>query len=133
MGVTINDIEKKFVFDFGHDGSEDIELSIRSAVDCAHKKINLYHYDVVVMPRTRTKVNQYMLRYIYRFNQPRLLKVEDLISESMDEEQSSLIHQQNVLVIDDVTTGDSDLNEVLSTLRNLNDDNNIAIISIKRC
>ena len=60
MGVTINDIEKKFVFDFGHDGSEDIELSIRSAVDSAHKKINLYHYDVVVMPRTRTKVNSTM-------------------------------------------------------------------------
>lgn len=130
MGVTFDNVEKKFVFDFGHDGIEDIGLFIRMAVDSAHQKTNLYHYDVVVMPETRTKVNQYMLRYIYRFNQPRLLKVEEVLSKPMDEELSSLIRQQNVLVIDDVTTGDSNLNEVLSTLQNLNDDNNIAIFSI---
>ena len=129
MGVTFDDTEKKFVFDFEHDGTEDIGLSIRSAVDCAHKKINLYHYDVVVMPQARTKVNQYMLRYIYRFNQPRLLNVDDVLSEPMDEELSSLIRQHNVLVVDGVTTG-STLNEVLSALRNLNDDNNIAVFSI---
>ena len=50
MGVTFDDNEKKFVFDFEHDGAEDIGLSIRSAVDSAHKKINLYHYGIVVMP-----------------------------------------------------------------------------------
>ena len=130
MGVTFDDTEKIFVFDFGHDGTEDIELSIRSAVDSAHKKINLYHYDVVVMPQNRTKVNQYMLRYIYRFNQPRLLNVEDILSEPMDEELSSLIRQQNVLVIEDDSDCVSTLNEVLCTLRNLNKDNNIAIFSI---
>ena len=129
MGAIFDKVEKKFVFDFEHDGTEDIGLSIRSAVDCAHKKINLYHYDVVVMPKARTKVNQYMLRYIYRFNQPRLLNVDDVLSEPMDEELSSLIRQHNVLVVDGVTTG-STLNEVLSALRNLNDDNNIAVFSI---
>lgn len=71
-----------------------------------------------------------MLRYIYRFNQPRLLKVEDVLSKPMGEELSSLISQQNVLVIEDDFTGGSTLNEVLRTLRGLNKDNNIAIFSI---
>ena len=130
MGVTFDDTEKKFVFDFEHDGAEDIGLFIRMAVDSAHKKINLYHYDIVVMPQNRTKVNQYMMRYIYRFNQPRLCSVKDVLSKPMDEELSSLIRQQNVLVIDDVTTGGSTLNEVLRTLRILNEDNEITIFSL---
>lgn len=130
MGVTFDDTEKRFVFDFEHDGAEDIGLSIRNAVDCAHKKINLYHYDIVVMPKNRTKINQYMLRYIYRFNQPRLWKVEEILSMPMDEELCATIRKQNVLVIDDVTTSGSTLNEVLRTLRILNEDNEITIFSL---
>ena len=130
MGVTFDDTEKKFVFDFEHDGADDIGLSIQRAVDSAHKKMNLYHYDVVVMPERRTKINQYMLRYIYRFNQPRLCRVEEILSTSMNEELASMIRQQNVLVIDDVTTSGSTLNEVLRTLRILNEDNEITIFSL---
>lgn len=126
----VRSAKKKFVFDFEHDGADDIGLSIQRAVDSAHKKINLYHYDIVVMPQNRTQVNQYMLRYIYRFNQPRLCNVEDILSKPMDEELSSLIRQQNVLVIDDVTTSGSTLNEVLRTLRILNEDNEITIFSL---
>ena len=130
MGVTFDDTEKKFVFDFEHDGAADIGFYIQRAVDSAHKKINLYHYDVVVMSERRTKINQYMLRYIYRFNQPKLCSVEDILSKPMDEELSSRIRQQNVLVIDDVTTSGSTLNEVLRTLRILNEDNDITIFSL---
>ena len=130
MGVTYDDTEKKFVFDFEHDGTEDIGLSIQRAVDSAHEKINLYHYDIVVMPENRTKINQYMLRYIYRFNQPKLCSVEDILSKPMDEELSSRIRNQNVLVIDDVTTSGSTLNKVLRTLRILNEDNDITIFSL---
>ena len=130
MGVTYDDTEKKFVFDFEHDDAEDIGLSIQRAVDSAHEKINLYHYDIVVMPENRTKINQYMLRYIYRFNQPKLCSVEDILSKPMDEELSSRIRQQNVLVIEDVTNSGSKLNEILSTLRILNKDNKIAIFSL---
>ena len=130
MGVTYDIEEKTFVFDFEHDGAEDVGLSIRTAVDSAHKKINLYRYDIVVMPENRTKINQYMLRYIYRFNQPRLCNVEEILSKPMDKELSARICQQNVLVIDDVTTSGSTLNEVLRTLRILNEDNNITIFSL---
>ena len=47
-----------------------------------------------------------------------------------DKELCSKIRQQNVLVIDDVTTSGSTLNEVLRTLRILNEDNDIRIFSL---
>ena len=89
------------------------------------------------MPESSSKVNQYMLRYIYRFAQPTLYKmtlVKNLPSNtSLSEEERelcSIIRQQNVLIIDDVTTSGSTLNEVLRTLRILNEDNNISIFSL---
>lgn len=256
MGVTFDDAEKEFVFDFEHDGAEDIvsltgndyqveafgkcfyygyEFSdqvdgpvrsafikyvnftqdlqetpdlthfIKKAIDNLDKQINLYDYDLVVMPESSSKVNQYMLRYIYRFAQPTLRKMElvkslpasisfdmdayeqsylndvlengrpryteaqkeeakksindmlDLIHQkdyftiakdvkksrfrpymmnflryatNEDKELCSKIRQQNVLVIDDVTTSGSTLNEVLRTLRILNEDNDIRIFSL---
>lgn len=256
MGVTFDNQEKKFVFDFDHDGAEDIvsltgngyqveafgkcfyygyefteqvetpvrtafikyvkftealqdapDLTnfIKKAVDNLHKKINLYNYDLVVMPQSKSKVNQYMLRYIYRFAQPSLFKMtlvkslpsnisfdmdayekqylDDVLENGMpryspaakEQARSSInamlemIHQkdyftiakdvkksrlrpyimnflrfetdeerevcrklrhQNVLVIDDVTTSGSTLNEVLRALRILNEDNEITIFSL---
>lgn len=130
MGVTFDSKMKKFELDFEHDGNEDIGFSIRTAVDSVDKEINLYHYDIVVMPEIRTRVNQYMLRYLYRFNQPKLCNVDEILSKQIDEELSSRIRQQNVIVIDDATTNSSTLNEVLRTLRTLNKDNDIAIFSL---
>ena len=251
MGVTYDNEKQMFVFDFEHDGVEDIvkltgdgyqveafgkcfyygyefsdqvDSSVRSAfinyvkfndnlqdspdltqfikkaVDNLDKKINLYDYNLVVMPESSSKVNQYMLRYIYRFAQPTLRKMElvkalpanisfdmdayqgqylddvledgrpryteaqkeeakqsinkmlDLIHQKdyftiakdvkksrfrpymmdflkfaseTDERLCASIRQQNVLVIDDVTTSGSTLNEILRTLRILNEDNEI--------
>ena len=256
MGVTYNNEEQRFVFDFEHDGTEDIvsltgngfqveafghcfyygyEFSdqidgnvrsafikyvkfteglqdnpdlthfIKKAVDNLNKQINLYDYDLVIMPESSSKVNQYMLRYIYRFAQPSLHKMElikalpssisfdmdayekqylddvlengrprytqaqkedvkqsigkmlDLIHKKdyftiakdvkksrfrpymmhflkfatkADEELCASIRQQNVLVIDDVTTSGSTLNEILRTLRILNENNKITIFSL---
>ena len=256
MGVTFDNTEKKFVFDFEHDGAEDIvsltgngyqveafgkcfyygyEFSdqvdgpvrsafikyikftealqetpdltqfIKKAIDNLDKQINLYDYDLVVMPESSSKVNQYMLRYIYRFAQPTLRKMElvkalpssisfdmdafeqsylddvlengrpryteaqkeevkssiskmlDLIHQKdyftiakdvkkskfrpymmqflkfaskEDEDLCATIRKQNVLVIDDVTTSGSTLNEILRTLRILNEDNEITIFSL---
>ena len=256
MGVTFNSEQNCFVFDFEHDGrndiiqltgdgydvtafghcfyygyefSEDIDGTVRSsfikfvkftdnlkdnpeitrfirkAIDDLTKKVNLYDYDLVVMPESSSKVNQYMLRYIYRFAQPMLRQMElvkslpEHISFDMDgyertyldatlengrprytEQQKSqvkdtingmmdLIHkkdyftiakdvkkkrmrpfitdflkfanekdellcktirQQNILVIDDIATSGSTLNEVLRALRILNEDNKITIFSL---
>lgn len=256
MGVTYNSEQNQFLFDFEHDGqndiirltgcgydvtafshcfyygyefSEEIDGALRSAfikyvkftdnlrenpeithyiqkaIDDLSRKINLYDYDLVVMPESSSKVNQYMLRYIYRFAQPMLRQMElvkalpENISFDMDGYQETyldaklengrprytelqknqvkasindmmdLIHkkdyftiakdvkknrmrpfitdflkfanekdellcktirQQNVLVIDDIATSGSTLNEVLRSLRILNEDNKITIFSL---
>lgn len=181
MGVTYDNEKQLFVFDFEHDGAEDIvkltgdgyqveafgkcfyygyEFSdqvdsdvrsafikyvkfndalqdspdltqfIKKAVDNLNRKINLYDYNLVVMPESSSKVNQYMLRYIYRFAQPKLCHVQEVLSSEIAEKLDALIRQQNVLVIDDVTTSGSTLNEVLRTLRILNEDNEITIFSL---
>ena len=181
MGVTFDSEKQMFVFDFEHDGEEDInnltgdgyqvkafgrcfyygyEFSeqvdgnvrsafinyvkfaknlqdnpdltdfIKNAIDNLGKKINLYDYNLVVMPESSSKVNQYMLRYIYRFAQPKLCKVQDILNPDMDEKLCASIRQQNVLIIDDVTTSGSTLNEILRTLRILNEDNEITIFSL---
>ena len=256
MGVTFDNKEQRFVFDFEHDGKDDIvsltgdgyqveafgrcfyygyEFSdqvdgsvrsafikhvkftedlqnnpdlthfIKKAIDNLNRRINLYDYNLVVMPESSSKVNQYMLRYIYRFAQPMLRKMElvkslparisfdmdayeqsylndvlengrprytqaqkdevkqsiakmlDLIHQKdyftiardvkksrfrpymmnflrfateQDKELCATIRKQNILVMDDVTTSGSTLNEVLRVLRILNDDNEITIFSL---
>lgn len=183
----------------------DLTQFIKKAVDDLNRHINLYDYNLVVMPESSSRVNQYMLRYIYRFAQPTLRKMElvknltanisfdmdafteaylndvlengrprytetqkeevrqqinhmlDLIHQKdyftiardvkksrfrpfmteflrfankTDEELCATIRQQNVLVIDDVTTSGSTLGEILRTLRILNEDNKITIFSL---
>ena len=178
---------------------------IKNAIDNLGKKINLYDYNLVVMPELSSRANQYMLRYIYRFAQPTLRKMElvkalpshisfdtdayseqylddvledgrrryteaqkeeakqsinqmlDLIhkkdyftiakdvkksrfrpymmdflkfSTETDERLCATIRQQNVLIIDDVTTSGSTLNEILRSLLMLNEDNEITIFSL---
>ncbi len=181
MGVTYDNEKQMFVFDFEHDGAEDIvnltgggyqveafgrcfyygyEFSdqvdsnvrsafikyvkfndalqdspdltqfIKKAVDNLNRKINLYDYNLVVMPESSSKVNQYMLRYIYRFAQPKLCHVQEIMNPQIDEKLCASIRQQNVLIIDDVTTRGSTLNEILRTLRILNEDNEITVFSL---
>jgi hypothetical protein len=256
MGGTFNQKEQQFVFDFEHEGKDDIvsltgngyqveafgkcfyygyEFSdqvdgavrtafikhvkfserlqdnqdltqfIKKAVDNLNRRINLYDYNLVVMPESSSQVNQYMLRYIYRFAQPSLHKMElvkalpssisfdmdayeqqylddvlengrprytqaqkeevkqsirqmiDLIhkkdyftiakdvkksrfrpyimhflkfASEDDKELCRQIRSQNVLIVDDVTTSGSTLNEILRTLRILNEDNDIRVFSL---
>ena len=181
MGVTVDNEKQMFVFDFEHDGVEDIvtltgdgyqveafdrcfyygyeftsqvdslvrtafldyvtkaydlrkypDLTdfVKIAIDALHRRINLYKYDLVVQPKVSNKLNQYMMRYIYRFAQPKLCKVEDLLNKDKVEKLCLSICQQNVLIIDDVTTSGSTLNEILRTLRILNEDNEITIFSL---
>ena len=178
---------------------------IKKAIDNLHHRINLYNYDLVVMPQSSSQVNQYMLRYIYRFAQPTLRPMElvkalpsaisfdmdafalqylndvledgrprytaaqkDEVKRSIDQmlqrihqkdyfsiakdvkksrfrpymvqflkfateadaQLCALIRKQNVLIIDDIATSGSTINEILRTLRILNEDNQIAIFSL---
>ena len=184
MGVTFDNKEQRFVFDFEHDGRDDIvsltddgyqveafgrcfyygyefsdqvdgsvrsafikhvkftedlqnntdlTLFIKKAIDNLNRRINLYDYNLVVMPESSSRVNQYMLRYIYRFAQPMLRKMElvkSLSTIEQDKELCATIRKQNILVMDDVTTSGSTLNEVLRSLRILNEDNEVTIFSL---
>ena len=256
MGINYDSKQDKFIFDFEHDGQDDIiyltgegyeveafgkcfhyayeftdevEGSLRSAfikylkfssdlanhhditqfiqkaINNLSKHVNLYHYDLVVMPESSSKVNQYMLRYLYRFAQPMLREIElvkalpenvqfdmqayekqylddvlengrprytaaqkDQVKRSIDDMMETIhnkdyftiakdvkksrlrpyitsfltfqseqdkqlwteVHDQNVLIIDDIATSGSTLNEVLRSLRIINDSNNITIFSL---
>ena len=78
----------------------------------------------------RTSDLQYMMKYIYRFNQPRLLQVNDIINSAKDIGLYESVCNKNILVVDDVTTSDSTLNELLRTLRIYNKENEITIFSL---
>lgn len=192
---------------FSESIQKDTNLSqfIQKAINDLNNRINLYDYDLVIMPESSSKVNQYMLRYIYRFAQPSLYKMElvkslpenisfdmaayeaqylddvlengrprytpkqkeevkkgihemmDLIHKKeyftiakdvkksrfrpymmnflrfkndVDKELCATVRKQNVLIVDDVTTSGSTLNEILRALRVLNEDNQITIFSL---
>ena len=192
---------------FTEDIASNPELSrfVQRAVDHLDRQIDLYDYDLVVMPQSSSRLNQYMLRYIYRFAQPMLRAMElvkslpenitfdidayqsqhlddvlengrpryteaqkadvrERIAEMMDdihrkdyftiakdvkkskyrpyiqnflrfqnEDDKALcnaIRNQNILIVDDVTTSGSTLNEILRALRVLNEDNKISIFSL---
>lgn len=178
---------------------------IQKAINELHKKINLYNYDLVVTPESSSVVNEYMLRYIYRFAQPMMREISlvkalpENIGFDMDgynkrylndvlengrpryteaqkeqvkasiQEMLELIHKKdyftiakdvkkskwrpfitgflkfeneddeklctriqnnNILVIDDISTSGATLNEVLRSLRVINEDNNITLFSL---
>lgn len=183
----------------------DLTHFIQKAINDLHKEIDLYNFDLVVMPQSSSQVNQYMLKYIYRFAQPSLYYMELIKSlpqdisfdmagyenqyldatlengrprytesqkeqvkqsinqmlelihqkdyftiakdvkkskmrpyitrflkfkDEKDEELCTKIRKQNILVVDDITTSGSTLNEILRTLRILNEDNEITVFSL---
>ena len=145
MGVTFDIKEQKFVFDFGHDGTEDIvsltgngyevddlddtlengrprytavqkeevKQSINKMLDLIHQK----DYFTIAKDVKKNRFRPYMMHFLK-------------FSNKADEELCASIRKQNILIIDDVTTSGSTLNEVLRTLRILNEDNNIVIFSL---
>lgn len=54
----------------------DLTQFIQKAINNLSHQINLYDYNLVVMPQSTSRVNNYMVRYIYRFAQPTLRKME---------------------------------------------------------
>ncbi|MCQ2129986.1 MAG: phosphoribosyltransferase [Bacteroidales bacterium] len=193
----------KFDADIQHD--PDCSRFVQKAINQLNEEVDLYEYDLVVIPESSSSLNEYMVRYIYRFAQPMLRKIElikslpsrisfdmdgyeqqyldaklengrpryteaqkqqvkqnieqmmELINkkdyftiakdvkksrmrafvtdflnfaDEKDQETCSRIRSGNVLVVDDITTSGSTLNEILRTLRVLNPDNKITIFSL---
>jgi len=99
---------------------------VQKAINDLNDKINLYNYDLVIMPQSSSPLNRYMMRYIYRFAQPKLIDFR----KEKDRSLCEALHEQNVLVVDDITTSGSTLNEILRALRVLSTDNQITIFSL---
>lgn len=103
---------------------------IKKAIDKFNRRFNLYDYTLVVMLESSSRVNQYMLRYIYRFAQPKLYKESGIIGKKSNVKLCLTIRNQNILVMDDVMNSGSTLNEILRTLRILNEYNDITIFCL---
>lgn len=73
---------------------------LQQAINDLNNRINLYDYNLVIMPESSSKVNQYMLRYIYRFAQPSLYKME--LVKSLPENISFDMAAYEAQYLDDV-------------------------------
>jgi predicted transcriptional regulator len=92
---------------------EQVKASINAMLDMIHKK----DYFTIAKDVKKSRYRPYIMNFLK-------------FKSDEDKELCSMIRQQNVLVIDDVTTSGSTLNEILRTLRILNEDNEITIFSL---
>ena len=92
---------------------QQVRDSILQMLDLIHHK----DYFTIARDVKKSRFRPYMTQFL-RF------------ATKADEELCATIRQQNVLIIDDVTTSGSTLGEILRTLRILNEDNRISIFSL---
>ena len=92
---------------------DEVLASIGKMMDLIHSK----DYFTIAKDVKKSKLRPYMLQFL-RF------------ASETDKELCASIRHQNILVIDDITTSGSTLNEILRTLRILNEDNSITIFSL---
>jgi hypoxanthine-guanine phosphoribosyltransferase len=92
---------------------EEVRQSINKMLDLIHQK----DYFTIAKDVKKSRFRPYMIQFLK-------------FASEADKELYATIRKQNVLVVDDVTTSGSTLNEILRSLRIVNDDNNITIFSL---
>lgn len=122
MGVTYNSEQNQFLFDFEHDGQNDIIKLTGSGYDVTAFS-HCFYYGYEFSEEIDGALRSAFIKYV---------KFTDNLkfANERDELLCKTIRQQNVLVIDDIATSGSTLNEVLRSLRILNEDNKITIFSL---
>ena len=92
---------------------EEVKRNIENMMELIHQK----DYFTIAKDVKKSRYRPYIMNFL-RFGSEK------------DEALCASIRQQNVLVVDDVTTSGSTLNEILRTLRILNEDNAITVFSL---
>lgn len=92
---------------------EDAKSKVQEMMDLIHKK----DYFTIAKDVKKSRMRPYITHFL-RF------KSEE------DKELVSSIRKNNILIVDDISTSGSTLNEILRSLRILNEDNNITIFSL---
>ncbi len=92
---------------------DEVKQSITKMLDLIHRK----DYFTIAKDVRKSRWRPYIMSFL-RF------------ASEEDRELCATIRKQNILVMDDVTTSGSTLNEILRTLRILNEDNEIAVFSL---
>ena len=123
MGISFDmqGYEKQYLDDVLENGrpryteaqKEQVRQSINDMLDLIHKK----DYFTIAKDVKKSRMRPYITKFL-RFK---------------DEDEAALcseIRRQNILIVDDITTSGSTLNEILRSLRLLSEDNNITIFSL---
>ena len=121
ISFDMNAYEKQYLNDVLENGrprytetqKEEVRKTIERMLDLIHQK----DYFTIAKDVKKSRFRPYMTNFL-QFATPE------------DEQLCASIRQQNILVVDDVTTSGSTLNEILRTLRILNEDNTITIFSL---
>lgn len=92
---------------------EEVKQSIQTMLDLIHQK----DYFTIAKDVRKSRFRPYMMNFLK-------------FATEQDEQLCATIRKQNILVMDDVTTSGSTLNEVLRVLRILNEDNEVTVFSL---
>ena len=92
---------------------DEVKQTITKMLDLIHQK----DYFTIAKDVRKSRFRPYIMNFL-RF------------ATEEDKELCATIRNQNILVMDDVTTSGSTLNEILRTLRILNEDNEITVFSL---
>jgi len=92
---------------------EEVKDSINTMMQLIHQK----EYFTIAKDVKKSRMRPYMMQF---------LKFKDENEEKLCQK----IQKQNILIVDDIATSGSTLNEILRALRILNEDNNITIFSL---
>ncbi|MBQ3878381.1 MAG: hypothetical protein II792_08970, partial [Prevotella sp.] len=92
---------------------EEVKQSIQTMLNLIHQK----DYFTIAKDVRKSRFRPYMMNFLK-------------FATEQDEQLCATIRKQNILVMDDVTTSGSTLNEVLRVLRILNEDNDVTVFSL---
>lgn len=87
--------------------------SVNELMDLIHTK----SYFTIAKDVKKSRLRPYIMNFL-RFK------------DDKDQKLCSTIREQNILIVDDIATSGSTLNEILRTLRIFNEDNRITIFSL---